>query len=94
MTDYHQYVGQDLIIVQELLENEVSDISTKLESLEIEILLNDGNPVYQSVFLTKEKEVAFRDYDINQEILSYGEYDGLYWRFIPDPPEDKSYDVG
>ena len=44
-------------------------------------------------FSTKEKEVAFRDYDINQEILSYGEYDGLYWRFIPDPPEDKSYDV-
>ena len=28
--------------IQELLENEVSDISTQLESLEIEILLNDS----------------------------------------------------
>lgn len=70
------------------------DIDKPYNGILIEILLNNGNPVYQSVFSTKEKEVAFRDYDINQEILSYGEYDGLYWRFIPDPPEDRSYDVG
>jgi hypothetical protein len=58
--------------------------------------LFEGNPSFHSVFMTQDGDVAFLDYDFNNEFFEYGgwSYLNLYWRFVPEPPGNEGYDCG
>ena len=59
----------------------------------IEILLEDGRAIFESVFRTDTGEIRFHDIDISREFLEWQlpEYFELYWRFVPDPPGNFGY---
>lgn len=59
-------------------------------------ILSEGNPMFASISRTRDDEVSFLDYDFNNEFFEYGgwAYLNLYWRFIPEPPDNEGYDCG
>ena len=58
-------------------------------------ILHQGNPFFHSIFHNGER-VFLRCYDWHNDLLEYRDpcYTSDYWRFVPAPPGNESYDVG
>jgi hypothetical protein len=62
----------------------------------IEVLCDDGNPTFHSIWLNDDGTIRIRDYDFHRELLMWklDECMDLYWRYVPDPPGNCGYSVG
>lgn len=92
MTDYHQYVGQDLIIVQELLENVISEKPYDPEFVPPWNYV--GNVLHITSYDAEDKFFRFIDQDgRNEEALMTYDFDNGF--VIPFREEqDEAVDTG
>ena len=58
-------------------------------------ILHEGSPYFHSIFHDGER-VFLRCYDWHNDLLEceLPEFTNDYWRFVPSPPANESYDVG
>lgn len=64
------------------------------EGVLIEIL-HEGNPYFHDIFHNR-KGVRLLSSDWHDDLFYYHDpkYTSDYWRFVPSPPENESYDAG